>query len=131
MEPATTSRVHHPRIIARHVDSVRLRRFNNDDLLLRGRLAAARGCLDRDLLRAHHLLGRRLQFVVRLCQSAKALHSGEHVGLLRRKRITELLQPRQIAVQGRQHDGKEGLQRLHARIPRLGLQGLHQRVAGQ
>jgi hypothetical protein len=37
------------------------------------------------------LLWRRLQFVVRLRQAAKALHRGKHVRLLRRERITELL----------------------------------------
>jgi hypothetical protein len=67
--------------------------LDDDHLLLRRCLAAARRRLDRHLLRAHHLLGGRLQLIVRLRQAAKALHRGEHVRLLRSERITELLQP--------------------------------------
>jgi hypothetical protein len=98
--------------------------------LLGRRLVATRGWLDRHLLRAHDLLGRRLQLVVSLRQAAKALHRGEHVRLLRRERITELLQPGQIAVHGRQDD-RERHQGFHAGVPRFSFQGLHQRVAGQ
>jgi len=44
--------------------------------------------LDCHLLRAHDLLGRRLQLVIRLCQPTKALHRSENVRLLRCERIT-------------------------------------------
>ena len=98
--------------------------------LLRRGLATTRRRLDRHLLRAHDLLGRRLQLVVRLRQAAKTLHCGEHVRLLRRERITKLLQPGQIAVHGCQDD-RERHQGFHARVPRLGFQCLRQRVAGQ
>ena len=74
--------------------------------------------------------GDHFKFVVRLCQAAKALHRGKHVRLLHRKRITELLQPGQIAVHRRQDD-RERHQGFHARIPWLGCQCLDQRVAGQ
>jgi hypothetical protein len=75
-------------------------------------------------------LGRPLQLVVFLRQAAQALHRGEHVRLLRRERITELLQPGQIAVHSRQDD-RERHQRLHAGVPGFGFQGFHQRIAGQ
>jgi hypothetical protein len=68
---------------------------------LRRRLIAARRRLHGYLLRAHHLLWRRLQFIVLLCQAAKALHGGKHIRLLRCECVAELLQPSQIAVQGR------------------------------
>jgi hypothetical protein len=107
-----------------------LRWLDDDHLLLRRRLTATGRWFDRHLLLAHHLLRRRLQLVVGLCQAAKALHGGEYVRLLCCEGITQLLQPGQIAVQRRQDD-RERHQGLHARVPRLGFQGLHQCVAGQ
>jgi hypothetical protein len=71
-----------------------------------------------------------LQLAVRLCLAAKALHRGEHIGLLVRERIAELLQPGQIVVHDRQHSWKRH-QGLNARIPWLSFQRLHQSVAGQ
>jgi hypothetical protein len=71
-----------------------------------------------------------LQIVVLLRQGAQPLHRSKYVGLLVRERISELLQPGQIAVQGCQYR-RNRYQRLHAGIPWFGFQGLAQGIAGQ
>jgi hypothetical protein len=85
---------------------VRLRRLDHDNLLLCRRLAAAGRRLSRDRFGSDDLLGRRLQLVVGLGLTAKPLDRGEDIRLLVRKRVTKLLQPREIAVHGCQYNRK-------------------------
>jgi hypothetical protein len=104
--------------------------LDDDNVLLRWRLGAARRRLHGYLLRAHHLLRRRLQLVVLLREATKSLDRSKHVSLLRRKRVTKLLQPCQVGVHGRQYYWKRH-QGLHTCIPLLGFQRLGQCVAGE
>jgi hypothetical protein len=89
-------------IVARHIDGIGLGRLDDYHLLLRPGLAAGRwgatASLDCHFLCADDLLRRGFQMAASLRPLTKALYRGEHVGLLCRERVAELLQPRQVVV---------------------------------
>ena len=94
------------RVVVRHVDRIRLGRFDDDNLLvLLG--------LDRNLL----LLGRG-EFVLRLRAGAQPLDGVHHVGLLREHGVAELLRPVELAAHHVEDRRRRG-QRLHAVVPAL------------
>ncbi|OIQ82789.1 hypothetical protein GALL_354280 [mine drainage metagenome] len=100
------------RIVDRHIDDLRIRRFDARDGAVPG----------------HLRLGRRGQRAGLARPVAQPLDRIHHLRLLRQEGVAQLLRPAQLAVHHLQ-DLREGQQRFDARVPVLRLQGGGQLIA--
>ena len=118
--------VHHCGVVNRHEVFVRR---GGDDLIRRRRSAAGGGHIGRAIDSSDSLLRRRLQVACCIGASPQALDSVEHIGLLRKKSVTEILRPFQLVIHHLQGLRDRG-ERFDARIPRLLLHGIFERLPG-
>ena len=104
--------INHRRIVGRHVNGLRLRGLDDDGLRFG----------------LHHLLRVALEVAVVLGQLAHALNRVEHILLLAKECIPQLLGPVELLVHHLEHVG-EGHERLDADVPRLVLDQLECGIA--
>jgi hypothetical protein len=98
-------------IVERHMDNLRVRRFDPDDLLLDD----------------HLLLFCRLEITLLLGLAAQILNGGHDLILLAQKGISQLPRLIQFLTHGKE-DIREITERFYAGVPRLLLQGITQGI---